>query len=224
MKFAITIPDPDHMRVGKEDYVSLPGGTELHRIHPNAFGAAQFNDTDRGNARFSPIRSAAGAIIPTIYGAQSFGSAASEVILRCADVPTIDPATGLPPFQIVYPADYRNFSHSVVRTTADLSLVNLTVTGQRKVGVNGNALLAGPSSTYPATRAWAERIHAACPSAQGIYYSSYQYGPDFAVVLFGDRIPPGTLLDLSSRAVPDSPCHDEVRVLASSLSIEYEDV
>ena len=30
MKFAITIPDPDHMRVGKEDYVSLPGGTELH--------------------------------------------------------------------------------------------------------------------------------------------------------------------------------------------------
>ena len=224
MTFAITIPEPATMRVGKEDYVALPVGTELHRIHPNAFGSTQFNNTDRGNARFSPIRADTGALIPTIYGAQTFGCAVCEVILRSPDVPLIDPATGLPPFQIVYPADFRDCSHSVIRIDIELNLVSLTIAGQRKIGVDGNALLVGPRSTYPTTRAWAEKIHTQCPGAHGIYYSSYQYGPDYAVVLFEDRLPAGALSHISSRLVPESPCHDDIRTLAGSLSIEYEDV
>jgi len=224
MKFTLEIPDPATMRVGKEVYISLPAGTALDRIHQKIFNAHQFNGTDKGDARFSPIRDAAGAVIPTIYAAEGFECAACEIILRCPDAPAVDPASGLPTFRIVYPSDFKDHSHSVVRTALDLKLVDLTIAGQRKIGVDGNALLAGPKSTYPATRGWAAQIHAKCPDAQGLYYSSFQFGPQFAVVLFGDRLGPGALVAETSRSVADPACHDEIGSLARSLSIEYGDV
>lgn len=224
MRFNLTIPDPSTMRVGKEAYITLPAGAELHRIHPDVYKAEQFNPTAAGDARFSPIRDAGGKIIPTVYAAQTFSCAICEIILRCPDVPLTDPKTSLPTFQIVYPADFKAYQHSVVATTAPLNLVDLTNAGQRKIGVSQNALLAGPRSTYPATRAWAEQIHTNCPAAHGVYYSSVQFGPDFAILLFGDRVGSNTLKPVKARSVADAICHEEVRVLAQSLSIDYEDV
>lgn len=223
MRFSIKIPLPATMKVGKEAYQFLKAGTELHRIHPDAFGSTQFNDTDKGNARFSPIRDAAKTIIPTIYAAQSFECAACEIILRCPDTPP-RVRTSVAPRDIVYPSDYRAHAHSHVRTTADLNLVSITTADQRKIGVNANGLLAGPKSTYALTRGWAERIHQTCPDAQGLYYNSHQYGPEFAVVLFGDRVPDDILEALGKRLIPDPVCHDEIQKLADSLSIDYEDV
>ncbi len=224
MRFDLTIPDPSTMRVGKETYVTLDKDTELHRIHPAIYKAKQFNPTNAGDARFSPIHDASGVVIPTIYAAQTFECATCEIILRCPDTLPIDPKTGLPTFQIVFPLDFKAYCHSIVRTTAELNLVDLTNAGQRKIGVNQNALLAGPRSTYPSTRAWAERIHATCPRAQGIYYNSAQFGPDLAIVLFGDRVPAGVLNPVSSRSVADAASHSDIRSLANSLSIDYEDL
>ncbi|MET4898433.1 RES family NAD+ phosphorylase [Sphingomonadaceae bacterium jetA1] len=223
MRISLKIPDPATMRVGKEDYHRLAAGTELHRVHPGAFGPTAFNDTDKGNARFSPIRDAGGTIIPTIYAAQSFACAICEIILRCPDTPPPTRTTIAPP-DIVHPMDYRFHAHSQVRTNHDLNLVSITVAGQRRIGVHANALLAGPRSSYPVTRGWAERIHAACPSAQGLYYTSYQYGPDYAVLLFGDRVPDDILDGLTTRSIADPACHDEIQTLAAGLSIDYEDV
>ncbi len=90
--------------------------------------------------------------------------------------------------------------------------------------MNANALLAGPRSTYPVTRSWAERIHDTCPAAQGLYYISYQYGPEFALVLFGDRVPGDILEALDKRAVADPLCHEDIRQLADTLTIDYADV
>ncbi|WP_157217990.1 RES family NAD+ phosphorylase [Flavisphingomonas formosensis] len=223
MRVSIKIPRPATMKVGKEGYHLLKAGTELHRIHPEAFGSTQFNDTDKGNARFSPIRNKAGAIIPTIYVAQSFECATCEIILRCPDTPPRNRTKVAPP-EIVYPNDYRSYAHSHIRTTGVLNLVDITIAGQRKIGVNANALLVGPKSSYQLTRSWAEKIHTECPTAHGLYYGSYQYGPEFALVLFGDRVPDDILEAVSKRAVVDPACHDEIQKLASALSIDYEDV
>lgn len=224
MKFTIEIPDPAAMRVGREAYATLPAGSELHRVHSRFFGATEFNNTDRGNARFSPIRNPAGDIIPTIYAGQSFECATCEIILRCPDAPPSSLAAGPPPLHIVFPADFRDYSHSTLRTRAELKLIDLTVGGQRKLGVNHNALLAGPKSTYPATRSWATRIHAAFPAAQGVFYGSVQAGPQFAIMLFGDRVGADALEEVSTRLIRDKACHDEIAELARSLSIEYADV
>jgi hypothetical protein len=223
MRFSIKIPRPAIMKVGKEEYHLLKAGTELHRIHWDVSGSTDFNGIDKGNARFSPIRNEAGDIIPTIYAAQSFECAACEIILRCPDTPPRNRTT-VAARDIVHPSDYCRHAHSHLRTRADLNLVSLLTKDQRKIGVNSNALLAGPRSTYGDTRGWAERIHATCPTAQGLFYSSYQYGPEFAVVLFGDRVPSDILDAMATRAISDPVCHDEIYKLADSLSIDYVDV
>lgn len=224
MRFSISIPDPASLRAGKAGYRQIKAGARLHRVHPGRYSPAQFNNTDKEDARFSPIRDSSGRIIPTIYAAQSFECAACEIILRCPDVPAIDPGTGTAPLQIVFPADFRDFAHSTLEVASDLNLVDVTIAGQRKIGIDRNVLLAGPRSTYPATRAWAEAIHAQCPAAHGIYYTSVQFGPEFAIVLFADRMPPGALRPQASRDIAEPACHDEIRILASGLSIDYQDI
>ncbi len=223
MRFGITVPHPSRLRAGRAAFVTIAAGTELHRIHPARFGAAEFNGTARGNARFSPIRDRAGGIIPTIYAAQSFDCAAAEIILRSPDVPETDPVSGQPPLTIVFPSDYAGHAHSTVTTAAALTLVDLTVAGQRAIGVEHNALIAGPTASYPAVRAWAEAIHAAIPQAQGIFYHSHQLGPAAALVLFGDRAA-GKLLAGETRSVASRGCHREITDLADRLGIEYIEI
>lgn len=221
MRFALEIPDPARIRAGKARWAALVAGTELHRIHPEAYGASEFNGSADGNARFSPIRTPKGAIIPTIYAGQSFACAVGEIILRSPDTPA--GVAGSQP-HIVIPSDYAHYRHSHVRLTDALCLVDLGGAGQRALGVERNALLAGPMSTYPRTRAWAEAIYAQVPDAQGLYYTSHQYGPHWAAVLFGDRVGDGDLAELGGRAVRDRPCHDEIEALARQLGIDYCEV
>lgn len=220
MRFSIAIPEPGTLRVGQEAYVSLAAGTELHRLHPSDYGSTEFNPSAGGNARFSPIRDHAGGIIPTIYAGQSFECATCEIILRCPDTPRTVP----PVEQEVSPAQFAHYMHSTLTLTEDLALVDLRAQGQRRIGVNDNALLAGPRSTYPMTRAWAERIHQSCPDARGIYYSSYQWGPEFALVLFGDRVADTALAEGSSRRVAAQACHDAIYDLGQELGIQYIDI
>ncbi len=222
--FSIEIPAPAGFKASRVSYHDLPSGTHLHRIHPTRFGATQFNDTDLGNARFSPIRRPDDVIIPTIYAAQTFPCAVGETILRCPDYEPIDPSTGHPVMISVRPHKWRGSAHSMIRTARDLRLVDLSTKGQRRIGINRNALLAGPTSTYPATRAWAEAIHAGCPDAQGFYYTSHQFGPDFAVVLFGDRVVDPFEATTHQRLVSGYDCDRDIRALADTLEITYEDL
>lgn len=80
-KFELDIPDPTRLRVGKEAYVTLKAGTEVHRVHPSIYGPCEFNPTSLGNARFSPIRDRKGNVIPTIYAAEA--STARSARLFC---------------------------------------------------------------------------------------------------------------------------------------------
>ncbi|MER9675337.1 hypothetical protein [Mesorhizobium sp. M0208] len=44
----------------------------IHRSHLNLYAGSQFNPGFKGNARFSPIKNANGASIPTLSVAQPF--------------------------------------------------------------------------------------------------------------------------------------------------------
>lgn len=220
MDIKISLPSPDAMRVGNEAYVCVLSGTELHRIHPMKFGSSQLNPSTDGDARFSPIRDSSGNIIPTVYAAESFECAVCEIILRCPDMP----AMSTDAIRDVPPSKYKEHAHSTLTLNRDLKLVDLTIKGQRSIGVEHNALLAGSSSTYPTTRAWAERIHTECQDAQGIYYTSYQWGPETAILVFGDRIEPDTFTDGAIRPVAENACHREIVKLGRELDIEYIDI
>ena len=210
-------PAPENFRAPLPK--GLPAGTELHRIHHGDYGSCQFNGTDRGNARFSPIRDLRGDIIPTIYAGQSFRCASCEIILRAPDAAP-DPGA----LTVVSPQDFAAYQHSAIRTKRDLQLVDLTAMGQRAVGLTGNALPSGGTLHYPATRAWAEAIHTHVSWAEGIFYTSYQCGPEFALVLFGDRCP--DVLDgiAPARPVRAASVEDEIRTIGEMIEIEYVDI
>ena len=108
--------------------------TDWYQVHrfdaaTGKYAADAFNDTDRGDARFTPLRaSATGTIIPTIYAASHHRAALAEILLH--DVPT--PSTN---YLYDWEADKRrDFNLSKIALPA-LKLVNLTATGLQAAGL-----------------------------------------------------------------------------------------
>ena len=79
------------------------------------------------------------------------------------------------------------------RKIADLSSVAL-----RKLGVQHKQLIDTEKDQYPATRRWAEAIHAQHPDIQGLSWISRQDDSARAVMLFGDRVSKGALQQVGS--------------------------
>ena len=71
--------------------VDWGSGRTMHRVHDAAYAANLFNPSPTGNARFSPIRDEAGAVIPTLYAATTPRGALMETIFH--DVPYTRPAS-----------------------------------------------------------------------------------------------------------------------------------
>lgn len=218
-RIVIELPDPTPENFRTLKSTRVQSGVEIHRVHHGDYSSCQFNATDRGNARLSPIRNQGGAIIPTIYAAQSFRCAVCEIILRAPDALPVPGA-----MTVVAPRDFERHQHSILRTCRELDFVDLTAFGQRAVSLAGNALLSGGTLHYPATRRWAEAIHAHAPWADGIYYTSYQCGPEFAMMLFGDRCP-GVIEQVgASRPIRAASVEDEIRAIGEAIGIEYVDL
>ncbi|MBT9385364.1 RES family NAD+ phosphorylase [Pseudooceanicola sp. CBS1P-1] len=219
MIFSLTLPPVTAFRPGAEAHVELPEGRVLHRIHPAAYAAAAFNPTGLGQARFSPLRDGQGDVIATIYAAESFECALAETILRSPDHPEVPGS-----LRVESPARWRDYCHSTVRLTRALRLLDLSTQGQRRIGVEHAALTAGPTRSYPETRAWAEMLHRSFPGIDGLHYHSHQYGPDAAMLLFGDRAGDALVAAGLSRAVGDPDCHRAIYALGQSLGITYIDL
>lgn len=161
-------------------YTTLKAGRILHRFHMQKFHGCAFNDTDRGNARFSPIRDSSGVIIPTIYAGSTFDCAAMETVFR--DV------TYEPPPKYLQKAKLTGSRYSVLEVMEDLKLIDLSSKALRSLNISRNELIDTEGNLYPTTRKWAEAFHAFAPDAQGLRWVSRQDDTAEAMVLFGDRV------------------------------------
>lgn len=155
--------------------------TIIHRIHPDAYKAEQFNPGPNGNARFSPIFDAMGTSIATIYGGTTFECAAMETVFH--DVPF---TSGL---KTVAKRKLRKHHFSQVTPAIDLILADLSNKALRKLGVPRGELIDTEKDLYPQTRKWAEAIHAQCADVHGLCWVSRQDDTARAIILFGDRLP-----------------------------------
>ena len=112
-----------------------PRGTDA------AYAANLFNPSPTGNARFSPIRDEAGAVIPTLYAATTPRGALMETIFH--DVP--------------YKAGFKRVStsrmarkfHSTLAFHVDFRLVDLSRVALRKLGVAPSHLIDTTKAHYP---------------------------------------------------------------------------
>ena len=192
---------------------TLEAGTILHRVHQGKYRADQFNPGTQGNARFSPIRDAQGAPIPTLYGGATMDCAMMETVFH--DVPHA------PGFKTLDKRKLEGQVHSCVEVTQDLQLVDLASVPLRKLGVTRRQLIDTEKDQYPATRQWGARLHAKHPRVQGLSWISRQDDSARAVVLFGDRIADGTLRpDSESRSLMDDVgAYDALLDLAGRLGV-----
>lgn len=178
----------------------------VHAFDPatGLYAPTRFNDTPRGNARFSPLLNPAnGEVIPTIYAAATPRGAIAEIVLH--DVPS--PSTG---HIHDWEQDKASTLHLSRIALAELELVNLTATGLRAAGLSVADLFAGEKPDYPRTRSWAAWIWRELPAAQGLLWMSVRDNANPVVMLFGDRIAPDQCTDTGdSRPI----AHYETEVL-----------
>lgn len=167
----------------------LPAGTRLWRLHPDHYGAAEFNPTlahefFRGS-RFDATEKDP---YPYLYAALDPVTALSEVLLRSVE---FDDATGI---RLVPWAQASRYRLSMLRTTAELSLVDLT-TAEGLASVWQDAWLVDcEEEDYAKTRYWARLIREHCARADGLLWQSKRCRPRAALQLFGDRCGRGPLV------------------------------
>jgi len=160
--------------------IPWPAGREIHRVHDSAFRSTQFNSGGKGNARFSPIATAAGKVIPTLYGGSTFDCAAMETVFH--DIPFA------PGFKAFDKDKLTGKCVSVISPSRDLRLVNLSNLALRKLGIARVHLIESDAADYPLTRPWAAALYEQVSQADGLYWVSRQNDEARAVVVFGDRV------------------------------------
>lgn len=145
-----------------------------------------FNDSGLGNARFSPLHSAAG-LTPTLYAAATLHGALMETVLHDVPYPSQGHIHDLE-------RDLQSDLHaSQIELTAALQLVDLSKIGLQRLGLRVSELLESDADDYPRTCGWAQWLHAALPQAQGLYWMSSRHPEGAAMMLFGGRVAPGLL-------------------------------
>jgi RES domain-containing protein len=157
------------------------GVGSLWRVHPASYRATEFNSSNSGDARFSPIRRPDGTIIPVLYAASTLAGAMMETVFH--DVPT-------PPGGYILDIERlreQNLVVSRVRPKRRLQAVDLSTKGLKRLGLNRTDLIDTPVTAYPPARGWAEWLHGAT-HATGLLWTSRQDDAARAVALFGDRL------------------------------------
>lgn len=173
----------------------LRAGTELHRVHSRDRHAHEFNP-GFGSSRFAPFTSA-GIRVPTMYAATSFGCAACESVFH-----DIDPAAT---FTTVPLTKVEELAGSRIEIDRDLKLARLFEPDLNKWGITRRSLIDTPPSSYPSTRTWAQAIHDADPTLDGMIWTSRRFDEEKCLLLFGTRVDESSIIALRSDDFASAP-------------------
>jgi hypothetical protein len=185
----------------------------IWRVHSARYRPAEFRSAGDGNARFSPIRNIKGNVIPTMYGARTPGCAMMETVLH--DVPA-------PPTDYIFDVERlrdADIRISRIRCRRELSLVDLSSKGLKRIGLERRDVIDTPVEEYARCREWALRWHAQT-SAHGLLWTSRQDDSAQALALFGDRIAEGAFkVEIDRDRVYEGEHLDSLLALAEHVGI-----
>lgn len=188
----------------------------VFRVHRAIYKADQFNDSRKGDARFSPLMDAERkAVIPTLYAGTTLDCALMESVFH--DVPY------RPGLKTVSKSKYvEGAICSTLRLTANLQLVDLSSVALHKLGVAPADLTQTEAACYAASREWGLALYEQNPTAQGLIWTSRRDDDAKAILLFGNRVGPGMLeagTDVFPLLLPDGSARMEVFSLAIRLDV-----
>lgn len=158
----------------------LPAGSLIWRCHSARYGVGQFN-TRQAHQHFKGSRfdSTENDPYPYLYAALDPVTALAEVLLR-----SVEFGDGTAVRQIPW-AQASRYLLSAVRTTSDISLVDIT-SAEGLAAVWQDEWLV-TSLEYPQTRYWVRLIREHSKKAQGLCWTSKRCMPRRALQFFGDR-------------------------------------
>lgn len=202
-------PDPFDLSYNLETWGV---GKPIVRVHHCRFGATEFNPGE-GGGRFHPLHDAAGDVVPTIYGANSFDGALSETVFH--EVPAADPGKSIDQALLM------PLLACTLRPARPLRLIQLRGYGLSKLGLTRAQLIDSAADQYAATRAWAAALYARAPEADGLIWMSRQHDASEAIVLFGTRVAREELIVAASPRplYPPAPGWHEVLDAAEAANI-----
>lgn len=161
-------------------------GEKFHRCFDVGWGSRQFDagdDAHRG--RFHPFTPDGGTEpLPVLYSASDVDGAVFETVFH--DVP----------IRGVKRVPHAKLLHRLVVALVpgrDLTLVDLTIEGLRRLELTRRELIDSDARSYPDTAAWARALHAHPHGVDGLLWVSRQHDTSRALVLFGDRVGGGDL-------------------------------
>ena len=190
------------------------GAGAMWRVHSASYRPTQFNSSDTGDARFSPIRRPDGATIPVLYGASTLAGAMMETVFH--DVPT-------PPDGYILDIESlreQNLVVSRIRPKRRLRAVDLSTKGLKRLGLHRSDLIDTPITAYPRTREWAEWLHGTT-TGKGLLWTSRQDDGARAVALFGDRVPESAFrVEVDREPLCEDEHLDALLELADHIGIE----
>jgi hypothetical protein len=153
-------------------------GRTIVRCHPPAYHEREFNATTYLR-RFRPLMDA-GAIVPTLYGAEDLPGALSETVFH--DVPVRGPGRG------ILRSGLDRWVRCEVAPRRDLQLVALHGTGLRRVQVTHGELIDCDAAHYAETVPWSDALHDVAARPDGLCWRSRQHNDSLALMLFGSRV------------------------------------
>jgi hypothetical protein len=154
----------------------------LHRVHSKRRSADEFNESPDIESRFSPIRDAAGKVVPVLYAGLTPSCAFYESLFH--DRVYAGAQVNIPDSKL------RERVYSTLVSSRPLRLAKLFGPDLMRLGLTLDQLIHCSPDHYLQTARWAEAIHNVFPEADGLVWTSYRGDPDAACVLFGDRIDP----------------------------------
>lgn len=194
--------------------IDLAKGTKLFRVHSKNYKADQYNPSSVGNARFSPIKDSGGAVIPTIYAAETLAAALMETVFHdvshAPGFKTVDESLKIDPN-----------AHCELLTSHKIKLAVLYGAPMRALGITEGELIHSTGEDYLDTRKWAMAIHAQHPDVQGLVWVSKQCSPDKAYIFFGDRCPTPTFtVSVAYPDLHDSHCKSVIEQLLDDMDAD----
>ena len=191
---------------------TIAAGTELHRVHSENFAGNSFNPCQGRSSRFAPIEDPNKRCIPSLYAASTFECAVFETVFH--DVP-YNAKT-----KVVRLDNVRDRSHSQIVTNRDLTIITLYEPDLKAWGITRGLLIDTLPSCYGETTQWAQSLYRQVSDADGLIWTSWQYDPDRAMLLFGNRVSPKDLDVVFRRdATSDPALLSEIRDIGKRANI-----
>jgi hypothetical protein len=173
--------------------IEITAGTPLVRVHSIVRAAFAFNLGLGRPSRFAPLHRTDGTPIPTLYAATTVAGALSESVFH--DVPYRGRG------KRILAARLNGLALSTLIVAEPIRLALVAGLGLRRLGVRRRDLIEGGPGSYSQTAAWALALYN-CPVApSGLLWVSRQDDTANALLLFGDRVPAGSL-HIASDPVP----------------------